>query len=75
MLGTPQHAHEEEAGVRAHHEHLAVSEVDELQNSVHHRVTESHERDHRPLGEPREKCPRYRPQHATAPYPPETVEL
>jgi hypothetical protein len=39
----------------AHHEHLAVREVDELQDAVDHRVAEGHEGDHRALREPRDE--------------------
>ena len=36
-------AHREEAGERAHHEHVAVGEVDELHDAVDHRVAEGDE--------------------------------
>jgi len=41
-----------QARVRAHHEHFAVREIDQLEHAVDHRVTERDERDHRPLREP-----------------------
>jgi hypothetical protein len=54
----------EEPGVGAHHEDLAVREVDELEDAVDHRVPERDEANHRPLPQPVESTPeseRYAP--------------
>src|SRR5262249_7512432 len=42
----------EDRRVRAHHEHFAVSEVDEPEHAVHHRVAERDEGVDRPDAEP-----------------------
>ena len=47
--------HHEEAAERAGHEHLAVGEVDQLQNAVDERVAEGDERVHRSSGEPEQQ--------------------
>jgi hypothetical protein len=39
-----QHPRERQAQPRAQHHHVAVREVDELQDAVHHRVAQRHER-------------------------------
>ena len=59
----------EQADEGAHHEDLAVREVDELQDPVDHRIAERDERDHRPLGDAREQGATEVVEHPGSPVP------